>query len=512
MVTMNRQLFLTTVLLLMILCTSSCMKKESEVPPIKSPDKVAHVTKPRDFDYPKGGIELGQGWSSNEGRKMNPRCIVFSPRQDPAEETVFDSKQVVDKSLLMEQLDVSAEARVKAIVGSGGAKVHYVSSVQVDQEQSNFSAHARVDNGAYYVAPQQNGQIDLSEHYAQMARTNLAEFRRECGDSYVSAIYGGAEIWAFLTFHVYSIDEKKAISESIDGSGWGGVVSASGEANKTMRRYSESKQFTVSYYKGGGNGDPIATDQEGLINAIKSLPNSAKSAPKYFTITVERYDRLPSWPDKKSDWLYTNYEDIASQYEKLSSLNDSVETMIKTPSDYVLGRGVSIATLQTIEVALLDHMKSLKKRANDCLGSDGANCSIDRADEVSDYEFRIQLPVRYVACQGCIDLDKANKSRDQAKLTLDARYAAERGFGSWLHVSDPERFAGDRTHPEQAAYNQALAIAAARAAEYPQALRDSISSQWIEIPARARCDQDILDKGCINEAQRQELKKRILIQ
>lgn len=455
-------LFLLVVVLWAAACHSPATqdeKNESKVATAKTEGQFEHGNKPRDFDYPTGGVELGQGWTSNDGRKVNSKCIDFSVKQDSAQEKSFDGKLIVDKSSLMTQLDVSAESRVQGVVGSGGAKVHFVSSVQVDQEQSNFSVHAQVRNGANYVTPQTNGTVDLSPRYRKLAHKDLAEFRRQCGDSYVSTIFGGAELSAVLTFHVYKLDEKKSISASVEGSGLGGVVSANGSANQTMHKYSESSQFTVSYYEAGGSGDPIPANQEGLIKVIESLPQLAASAPKNFTIRAERYDRLPSWPDKKSDWLYTRYEDIASQYEKLSSLYDSVEIMIQNPNDYVLGRGVSQENLRAMAVKLLDHMKNLKMKAKACLDSSGADCVIENADAISDYEYRVLLPVRYVACQGCIDLDAANQARDRAQKIWADRIAFWRAFAEEKRIDEKQKFWGNMTQGEYAAYMQAKANA-----------------------------------------------------
>lgn len=480
--------------------------------PVQSSDPVVRSDgkKPRDVDYPDGGVELGQGWESTAGQKTNASCIDFTEAKDLAQDKTLDLKEVTDKSSLMNQLDVSAEAQVKGIAGSASAKVKFVSSTKVDEEQSNFSVHARVLNGANFVGPPKSGQIDLKPSYRRLAHSNLTQFLQQCGDSYVLGLIGGAELSAILAFHVYQVDEKKALSVSVSGSGWN-TFEASGSVSQTMNKYASSSQFSILYHEAGGSGDPIPTTQEGLVQVIHGLPSLAQSAPKYFTIKLARYDTLPSWPDKKSDWLYTQYAAIASQYGKFSSLHESVVTMIAKPDDYILDHGVSRSDLDQIEGQLLDHLKRLKQKSADCLDSSGANCKIQSQDKVSDYEYRIRLPIRKVACPAYISLqaaiaDAPVKHQQYLKVLNYYQQLAEQ-----LRIEKKQDFWGPNSAPARAADEQAAAVLKSQTEQFPEGIRDAIAAQWIELPARARCADDVLSDGCISQADIEKFKKRIVV-
>jgi hypothetical protein len=422
----------------------------------------------------------------------------------------MELREVTDKSSLTNQLDISAEASVNGIAGSASAKMKYVSSVKIDEEQSNFAVLARVTNGSEYVIPTKQGVVDLKPEFARLAKRDLAGFYRQCGDSFVSARMGGAELSAVLSFHVYSVDEKKALSVSVHGSGWGSI-DASGSVSQSMTKYSSTSQFSVSYHEAGGSGDPIPTDQAGLITKIHSLPELAKSAPKYLKIEITRYDSLHSWPSKRSDWLYNAYEVISSQYQRFSSLHESVVRMLQSPSEYVLDKGVTLSDLATLEGQLLARSQSVKKRARECIDSSGTNCTLSTEDQVSDYTFRVRMPIRRAACPACVALDNATQDAAvKLKAWRDAikYYAA---MAEALRINEKQKFWDAQTQNERLAANNAAALVSKLTAEYPEGLRSAIATEWIEIPARARCAEDELNTGCVNELEIQELKKQIII-
>jgi hypothetical protein len=468
--------------------------------------------RPRDVDYPESGVQLANGWDSRSDEKTSSPCIDFTEFHDTASSKSLDLKEITNKSSMMKSLDVSAEVQVKAIGGGGGsAKTKFATSSNVNEEQSNFTVHAVVANGADYVAPSKDGPVKLTDKYEKLARENLGEFFRECGDSFVAARHGGAELSGLITFLVYSIEEKSSLSASMTASGWG-CLEANANVNQAISRYTENKELAMSYFEVGGSGDPIPTNQAELIKKVSDLPSLAKSDPKFFTITIQRYEDLPNWPGAKKGWSFAGYDSIASQHGKLLSLWKSVKAMQKEPDSYILGRGVDVKDLGPLEVSLSDSVKRLEKDAEHCFESSGADCTIDSRDQISDYEYRIKLPVRKASFAVDVELTNKLNTLEQKKQALAA--AIENGsriMNSHVVGVPSPQLLRQLTGNDQNAFDQTAAIVADLQSRYPQALREAILTQWIIIPVDARCNELFTASDCINSAEIQALGKRIVV-
>ena len=473
--------------------------------------------RPRDVDYPDEGVPLGNGWDSRRSEKTSSSCIEFTDTTDTASSKTLDLREITDKSSLMKTLDVSAEVQVKAIGGGGGsAKTKFATSSNVNVEQSNFTVHAVVANGAHYASPGKDTPVQLKDNYRRLAKDNLREFLRQCGDSFVSARHGGAELSGLITFLVYSKEDKTSVSASMTTSGWG-VLESNVAVNQTMTRYTASQELQMSYFEAGGSGDPIPTNQAELIKKISDLPGLAKSDPKFFTITIRRYEDLPNWPGATRGWAFAGYPAIADQEGKLMSLWQSVTAMQAHPDKYILGGGVGIEDLGKIEGSLNASIKRLDADAKRCFDSSGADCVIDPQDQTSDYEYRIRLPVRKASFAADVELTNTQNILEQKRQLLAAAVAnATRLMNSPLAMggpppADPDAFLRQATGNDRNAFDQATAVVSDLESRYPEALREAILNQWIITPRNARCLEDFTSRYCIDSTAIQVLGKRILV-
>ncbi len=89
----------------------------------------------------------------------------------------------------MNQLQVSAELQVKAILGSASAKTEFINRVEVKDEYSNFVVQALVTNGAKFVIPGDSGHVELTQSALNLAQTDPIAFFNQCGDTFVDG-YG----------------------------------------------------------------------------------------------------------------------------------------------------------------------------------------------------------------------------------------------------------------------------------------------------------------------------------
>ncbi len=459
----------------------------------------------RNADYPNEGVQLGNGWNSGMGLKTSSRCVTFNEASDDAQEKDLTLSQVVDKYNMMEEMNVSVSMQVKGAVAQASGKADFARKVELQEENANFVVNAHVRNGAKYAVPPSGGKIDLTRDSARLAKDNPGEFLRQCGDSYVSSIYGGAELFVVLNFRTKSLDERQTLAASIQGGGWG--FEASGSVSSALKKYTETQQLNIVYHQSGGSSDPIPTDQAGFLTQVHNLPTAAASHPKFYSISVTRYDTLPSWPKRQAQWIYAEQAPIASQYGRFVSLRDSVDTLVQTPALAVLDRGTTLQDLKKIEDELTGHVRSITETANRCLSSSGTDCKLSEKDLVSDYTNRVHLPA--IAGSFVEDIALTNQTAEVNRLRNELAHTpvnnVVQAFGGTFVVPNPE-------YPKKkTAVATAEKVLNDQTAKYPDAAKEAILTQWIKVPSQARCRTKITDPGCLTNAQIDDLAKQIQV-
>lgn len=446
-------------------------------------------------DYPRDGVDLGYGWFSAAGTKVLAICIDFDTHNDPAQTKNVEIKSISDKSSLMQRLNVSAEVQVKAVVASVSAKTSFASSTDFESESSTFAVRAVVQNGVESVVPTPSVPVRLKENYRNLARSNPSEFFRQCGDSFVAARYGGAELWSLISFANVKTEETEQLKVEVQGSGWN-VFSASGSTSTEMKKSSDQKNLTIQYAESGGAGDPIPTDQNGLITAVQNLPSLAHNAPSYTQIELVRYEALGDWPGGVISTSQTDFQKIASRFEQFTALQDEIHRIQKTPSNYVLGHGVTLDGLQAVDQQLYEHIQRLNKTAQTCNASGFANCKIDPKDDITDYQFRAKLPVPKLSFLE----DWIISVKSPIDIAAARRQLAFPG-------GTPQFYAQVRA--TLSSYIQQFNHAQA---EYPAALRRAIGSKWISSALHDRCDADPGSVDCISPDDEARIISQINIQ
>ncbi|VVB71047.1 Uncharacterised protein [uncultured archaeon] len=401
----------------------------------------------RDVSYPDGGVGLGQGWDSVSGEKKDIIGISFIEAKDTGQEKQYRIAHSTEHNKTTKELEVSAEIQYKYLTYSVGAKAKFADKVTTSGSFESFITWANVRNGVIYTAPVLRDQsalvtslltkgktpteinkalnidsieyskeyplislpksdsdnekgIWLSEKAVSLAKENPAEFRRIYGDSFVSAIYGGAQLNVVMKFKTYSREKQEDITASMEGSGWGLDIKA--EAVATMNQYADQKQLEIEYFQLGGNGDPMPTNVEGFLDKISELPKIAQSDPYNFKITLQRYDSLPNWPTDPLPILDTAYGQIVRRYYEYRDLYDEINFIKENSDEYILGKdimrdtypGITLKSLEDVQDELHRGMKDLLDLLQRNKGrEDSAQYDMPQSASKPDYEFRIAMPI-----------------------------------------------------------------------------------------------------------------------
>jgi|GEM_PF-4241211 len=455
------------------------------------------------IDYPKLGVDLGNGWNSLTGKKMNAVCVTFDQKEDTGQDTTENLTSITDQYSLMNEMHISAEAEVSALGTTVSSKMNYATKTTVNNEYSNFIVRAVVENGARFLIPEkERGVIGLTPMALNLAKTNLLRFEQVCGDTFVSSLHGGAELDAVITFTTRSQEDHQSLEVSFAGSGWGVEAKASGGG--TVESLRKNGQMKITYYQSGGSGDPLATDQDKLNTLINGLPLSAANNPKLFQLGLTRYDSLADWPGNSSGWHDVVYRDLAAQYFKLNSLYTQTTGILANQSAYIFDQGLTVEQFKTVSDRLQSLTKDIKGLAQKCFSSAGAGCELPAQYRLSDYTFRARMPVARGSFQTDVDLPKATAELAAATSSLNAvqneiNNSSGGIFSCKVNIGFcPELKA--KLIIALAAQADATAKLTQLRAQYPRSLKATIARTWLESVNTARCTRDVLDSGCTSLA------------
>ena len=331
---------------------------------------------------PESGVELGLGWDSQRAEIIPNRCIRFAPVKEEGQTIRMQLKEVSDTSELMEQLSVSAGMSIKSAVGSASAQGKFASNTKVTSSSNTLLIHATVDNGVLFVGPSQpldpvrsafplhgnsstkapwwvnSSEVSPVIHLTEEARDilgdgsarNIREFERLCGDSFVSAIYSGAELIAVMTVKSKSRSKAQSAQGCVKAklSAWGAKGETSACATAATDQKNGSTEVAVDFTQIGGAGGKIPMNQEGFLNKLNELPSEAQAGPQFHSMNLTAYSDLPHWPhaiamntaDDPEDALLVNF------YYTLTSVQHTLQDALDNPDQYVGEDEEQLKTLQ----------------------------------------------------------------------------------------------------------------------------------------------------------------------
>jgi hypothetical protein len=490
---------------------------------------------------PETGVRLGQGWDSARENALSNVCIEFLPRTSGAQTTELEMREVSDRSELMESLDVSATASVKAMGVSASAKAAFAKSSKVSAYALSFVVQARVDNGYDFVAPKPvsaagfypgrapeswwarmfgagrwdripapvtsppdydpqaiGAQVKLTPWALSLAQKDDGSFERSCGDAFVHAIYGGAEMFGMVSIETSSIEKREDVSATVKASG--SFFEAGASFEQEVKKADDKSTIEVRFFQSGGAGGLIASSREQFVKKLETLAGEAQRDPKLTRLAVMPYHVLANWPAPAGEWPPQNeFSERVAQYWTYTSLYEDMQQALENKDKFTFDRGVS-----TEELAQLQ-------------------------DEVHDIRRRLELMAR----------DNAQLPHPLIRLSIaPKRIAAARNRLSAATGVDPQMLAGaegvrwlaDRDDADAVLLRLAIALDTPlkdprwflTRMPYPaksedtkdwseEKLRDELATLYFEGPSKRRCRTGATARGCMSNKQIALWKSRIVL-
>jgi hypothetical protein len=347
---------------------------------------------------------LGDGWSIADNRRKLQSCVSFATKQLNYQDKRARVSVAEDYESLARGLEVSVSAQFNGVLSNFSANASFVNNSKFSATSLNVAVFAEVTQGPQYAAPLQQApggekeladlstvakKIALLPEFRELAAKDISEFRRQCGDGFVSVILSGARINGILTFRNVSREESQTI---IVAAGGGGASSSFSSSLKSlMEKYEQEKRFDVVYLGLGGADDSIPLTKEALIAAVEHLPEKTKAGPRPFEMQVTRYEELPNWPPIILPRTLSDLEVLATSYWRMRTLYLYVEEAL-TQAPWILVLDTKRSTLLDLQVEILSSQEQIRKAIENCIGSD--TCSAGSWREWNDLDIRSRLPMR----------------------------------------------------------------------------------------------------------------------
>jgi len=298
--------------------------------PVTLPAGSRRDVQPVTVNYPESGVDLGWGWDSEEGVPRPSVCVEFSIAEDSGQTKYMTISEVSDSHELMQSMNMSAAASVKTVAYKASGKASFAKNTKINSFSSNFVLNASVDNGVRYAAPlaegsrgvvrnaddvqlvPDTGSIRLTKQALHLAQQrDLDKFLDTCGDSFVAAMYGGANLTAVLTVESTSRSEQVKTSASFTGSGWGAKVkvAASGDENGQGK----NENLSMRFFQTGGRKDSIPASKEDFVAKLGDLSTQAAESPAIYRVSLLPYTALANWPPRDIE-INTDEQDQLSRY------------------------------------------------------------------------------------------------------------------------------------------------------------------------------------------------------
>ena len=466
------------------------------------------------------GAQLGWGWNSMLEEAIPNICVEFDPASEGAQTVNMTISEVSSQSELLEKMDLSATASVKAMVSVEG-KASFAKEVSVNSSSSSFLVRATIDNGYDYAAPartqastpprqpsfwgrwfgesagdpeeETGSKLRLTPWALDLARRNddLEAFRAQCGDAFVQAVYGGAELYGLVTIESGKKEASKRFSEEITGSY--SFVQAGEKFEESIHSIDEDAMISVTFFQLGGSGGAIASDRAGFVEKLKTLTRETAENPKHTRLAVMSYSQLANWPRAPGpEPEEHDLNEILAEYWNFTSLYRDVQRVLAHPDKFLLNKGVTESGLRQLEDELNAIRKRLERIARD-------NASLPRQVTT--------LPIsetRLAQAQSLVNAHNHETGRPATQL---------RNARVLLRI-DEDLKALSEWKPDINWYKvrMPLPLSAVRADDYQDPdLRQWIVDWYIGRLARRQCDISPSARGCLSNAQIAVWEDRVIL-
>lgn len=216
----------------------------------------------------------GKGYDKISGDVLEP-CITFErPEEQFGTSTSnYSITRISSQQELADELAITASMQFRIGLGQGSLKAKYVESQVTTKNSIYIMAKATIQRAPYVIK-----NVHFVRGKEDLYRNNPEEFRKRCGDGYVSAYIVAGEFFGVLQIDTQSDEEKRETELSLKGSY--GAFSAGGSFAKKIREISDQKSTKVVVFQSGPEAKSFETSPEEFIKLVTTFPSQMSDEEK----------------------------------------------------------------------------------------------------------------------------------------------------------------------------------------------------------------------------------------
>jgi hypothetical protein len=233
----------------------------------------------------------------------------------PGQQTTLQLTLVENSSDLAESMNVSVQASMDMGVYGGDAKATFAASRSVNSSSVFFVASVVVSDKTEQYSSPDLAQMALIPAAASEYTQSLIEFRQKYGDSFVTGIEYGGELYCVLEITTASEEDKESLTASV--SGHAEEFSGSASFTGAIDTLSKNRNVNVWIYKSGGL--PVGVDSQHLtvddfINMVGGFAGEIAKSPYPVAAIITPYDELAQIPSSTDPFEIDQAEQLIASF------------------------------------------------------------------------------------------------------------------------------------------------------------------------------------------------------
>jgi len=266
---------------------------------------------------------LGAGVDSDRNWLKQEKCLAGDITSLGNSKTELSSKLISSFKDVLKIEKMSAGGKVSVKFFKAHAKVKYEKMFRQTSYTQSYVLNYNVDFGSERI-----GNISISER-GKTVSDNVCDFRRYCGDKYVSEVTKGGKVYVEMNFKFKTTQQKKEFSTS-GGFGFAGEIccvpfsidleASVSRLSQTTRK--ESSLQVVAHQEGG--------KVEDLVKIFGSSNNSTSCSLDDLTSCKQAIDDI-------IEYVQNGFAETLRDYPSVSKYKySSFDSVIGAPDDLVL--------------------------------------------------------------------------------------------------------------------------------------------------------------------------------
>lgn len=259
--------------------------------------------------YPaSGNVELGQGWSGEDGRPKNATCVTFGTTPPvPYQEIRASVSRAADDETLMFSTTFKSSASVSGglsdvLSGSADGSLNISLFHKSTAASNTYVSNIVITNGLESVSPASGpGKamrgVFIAPGAAKILTQSTAEFEKACGRYFVSGIVKGGLLSFVYRLHDASYDDRVKLETAfrMGGSYLSITAKGSSEVTTELERLRTNKNVAVDVTISGGKSMAVPVGVEDAPAIIAGFAKSIAENPKPSFVVLTPYEDLPNW-------------------------------------------------------------------------------------------------------------------------------------------------------------------------------------------------------------------------